>query len=317
MENGWERTLPYVNIEKNIIQILLKGVLEPEQIKNITLINEGCRTTNYIIEDVFNKKFILKIFYEQNQSYKKEMELNLKLAGDIPLPKMCKFDKSHYIDNREYIIYEFIEGQTLSNYIQKGNNIKEKFLIQSADALAKLHKIEYNFIGFLDDRLNVKKKLPPLNTWYKSFLEGKSGTKIGKLLKNRILYIVNKYKNDINSIDKTSRLVHGDFQGTNILVNNSGELCGILDWEFCMAGHPIADIGQFFRYNNYSVEYIDIFEKEYNSKSTYKLPNNWYKLSKLRDMVNIIQLLNSDIDMPVKERELLYIIQRSLDILEE
>ncbi len=317
MENGWERTLPYINIEKNIIQKLFQGILYPEQIKNITLIDEGCRTTNYIIDSVFNKKFILKIFYEQKQSYEKEMQLQLQLSKYIPLPKIYKFSKSNYINDREYIIYEFIEGQTLSSYIQNGNGITESFLIQSADALAYLHKVEYNSIGFLNDKLEIKEELPPLHSWYSLFLEDKAGMKIGRKLKNRILCAADKYKSSIDLLDKSSRLVHGDFQGTNILVNNNGDLCGILDWEFCMAGHPIADIGQFFRYNNYSAEYIQSFEQEYNAKSTYKLPDKWYKISKLRDMVNVIQLLNNDIKMPVKERELLQIIHRNLEMLEE
>lgn len=316
MESGWERTLPYIHITLNTAKLLFKDVLRENEIRYITLIREGCRTTNYVVDTVYNKRFLLKIFYEKNTSYKKEIEIYLKLKDYVILPRIYKVDKSDYLQGREYIIFDYLEGQTLSNYVKKGNKITKKFVIQSADALANIHNIKYKAVGFLNEKLMINEELPPLYAWYRMFLEGGAKEKIGEKLVDKILMLVDRNRNILNLLDENPCLVHGDFQGTNILVNNNGDLCGMLDWEFCMAGHPIADIGQFFRYENYNDDMKVIFAEEYNTKSTYKLPDEWYKISKLRDMVNIIQILNNKISMPKKEKELLKIIHKNIYILQ-
>ena len=68
-----------------------------------------------------------------------------------------------------------------------------------------------------------------------------------------------------------------------------------------MAGHPLADIGQFFRYEEYfNKNLLQVFEDEYNKNSSYKLIDDWYKISKLRDLVNLIQLIDAKENMPNK-----------------
>jgi aminoglycoside phosphotransferase (APT) family kinase protein len=124
--------------------------------------------------------------------------------------------------------------------------------------------------------------------------------RLGQSIVNKINLIVKQNENSLDELDKDIRLVHGDFQVTNILIKD-GNLSGILDWEFSMAGHPIADIGQFFRYEEYlNNNLIQVFEDEYNRNSDYKLIHNWYKLSKLRDLISLIQLIDTKDNMPIK-----------------
>ena len=80
-----------------------------------------------------------------------------------------------------------------------------------------------------------------------------------------------------------------------------------------MAGHPLADIGQFFRYEEYfDKNLIRAFENEYNKHSSYKLITDWYKVSKLRDLVNLMQLINAEEHMPNKYTSIRAIIVNTL-----
>lgn len=57
MEYGWERTFPFLEIDSDKIGKLFEGVLEEKNIVCVTKVNEGCRTTNYIVQsDQLNKK---------------------------------------------------------------------------------------------------------------------------------------------------------------------------------------------------------------------------------------------------------------------
>jgi aminoglycoside phosphotransferase (APT) family kinase protein len=310
MEYNWERTFPFMELSKDKIIELFEGVLEEENIVNIIPISEGCRTTNYIIEtNEYKHKYILKIFFSKEQNYKREIKLLNKLKTDkkILVPQIYKMSKDKFIQGREYAIYQFIEGKTLGQAINEGYKLEDMFIRDVARSLAKIHSYKFQITGFLDENLNIKEELPPLT------LGDKCRERLGKDTVERIRQIVEKNKSILMELDKDVRLVHGDFQGTNILIKDN-KLAGILDWEFVMAGHPLADIGQFFRYEEYFDEKsIQVFEDEYNKNSTHTLMNEWYRISKLRDLVSLIQLLDMKKDMPNKFSHIKNIIISNLN----
>lgn len=312
MEYDWERTFPFLEIDKSIVSKLFEGVLEEKNIINITPINEGCRTTNYIVEtNESQKRYVLKIFFLTEQNYKKEIKLLSKLNENetIHVPKIYKVSNDEIIQNKEYAIYEYIEGKTMGQAINEGYVVEENFVREVAVSLAQIHSYKFQKIGFLDENLNIREELPPLISWYKNFMGERAQTRLGKNIIQKIKNIVKENKKILAQLDKDIRLVHGDFQGTNILIKDNNKLAGILDWEFVMAGHPLADIGQFFRYEEYfNKDLIRVFEDEYNKNSSYKLIDDWYKVSKLRDLVNLIQLINGKEELPNKYENIKTII---------
>ena len=248
------------------------------------------------------KKYILKIFFSTEQDYKKEIKLLTKLKENeiIPIPKIYKISNDEIIQNKEYAIYEYIEGKTIGQAISEGYVLEENFVREVAKSLAQIHSYKFDKTGFLDENLNIREELPPLISWYENFMGDRAKKRLGKNIIEKINSIVNENEKILIELDEDIRLVHGDFQGTNILIKDN-RLSGILDWEFAMAGHPLADIGQFFRYEEYfNKNLIRIFEDEYNKNSSYKLIDNWYKISKLRDLVNLIQLIDAKKQMPNK-----------------
>ena len=318
MEYDWERTFPFMEISREKVIKLFQDILKKENIIKVTPINEGCRTTNYIIQTSESKnKYILKIFFLTDQSYKKEIELLTKLKENksIPVSKIYRVSRSDIIQNKEYAIYEYLEGMTLGQAIKGGYILEEKFVREVAKTLTMIHKHKFDKVGFLDEHLNVKESLPPLKIWHQKFAGERVKQRLGKNIINRINNIVKKNEKILEKLDEKISLVHGDFQGTNILIKN-GKLSGILDWEFAMAGHPIADIGQFFRYEEYfNTNLLKAFENEYNKNSDYKLEDDWYKISKLRDLINLIQLMDGEENMPNKYSNIKNIIINNINIL--
>lgn len=311
MEYGWERTFPFLKIDSIIVSKLFENIVIKENIVNIIPINDGCRTTNYIIEtNEYKKKYILKIFFPMEQDYKKEIKLLTKLreCQTMPVPKVYKLSNHEAIQNREYAIYEYIDGKNIRQAISDGYILGENFVRDVARSLAKIHSYKFDKAGFLDENLNIKKELLPLTSLYENFMGDRAKKRLGETVVDKIINIVIKNEKTLVELDKDIRLVHGDFQGTNILVKDN-KLAGILDWEFAMAGHPLADIGQFFRYEKYfNDNLVTVFEDEYNKSSSYKLSDNWYKISKLRDLVNLLQLIDTKEEMPNKHKNIKNII---------
>jgi len=311
MEYEWERKFPFLEIDNTGVSKLFEGILEARNIINVIPINEGCRTTNYIIEtNDSQRKYILKIFFPTEQNYKKEFKLLAKLKENknMPVPKIYKISNHEIVQNKEYAIYEYIEGKTIGQAISEGYVLEENFVREVADSLAKIHSYKFDTTGFLDGNLNIREELPPLISWYESFMGNRARNRLGKSIIEKINSIVIENRKILTELDQDIRLVHGDFQGTNILIKD-GKLGGILDWEFAMAGHPLSDIGQFFRYEEcFNENLVQVFGDEYNKNSSYKLIDDWYKISKLRDLVNLIELIDSQEDMPNKYANIKIII---------
>lgn len=304
MEKDWERTLPFFYVDRETIYSLFDGILERKQIVDINIVDEGCRTSNYIISTIDNEKYILKIFLENDQQYKKECRILDILKDKIPVQEICKFQKSTKINDKFYAIYKYLNGKTISKSLKTGDIISKEIIRDAADILAEIHKFKFDNVGFFNEDLCVRYYLKPLNEWYDEFITEKVESRIGEEAIKNIKLIIEDNIEDLLLMDKDPRLVHGDFQGTNILVDRN-RISGVIDWEFAMAGHPLADIGQFFRYEEYfDKKSILIFEDEYRKKSDYILPKNWYKLCKIRDLASLIQLIGFEEEMPNKYAEI-------------
>ena len=171
MEYDWERTFPFLEVNRDQVIKLFQGILKEENIIEVTPINEGCRTTNYIIQtNECRNKYILKIFFSTNQSYKREIQLltKLKECKSIPVSKIFRVSRSNLIQNKEYAIYEYMEGITLGQAIKDGYIVEERFIREVAKTLAMIHNHKFDKVGFLDEHLNVKESLPPLKIWMKN-----------------------------------------------------------------------------------------------------------------------------------------------------
>lgn len=73
-----------------------------------------------------------------------------------------------------------------------------------------------------------------------------------------------------------------------------------------MAGHPIADIGPFLRYEKLiNPKHARHFIESYRENSNYQLPTDYLKIAELRDLVNLLQMLNTQNDQPYKDMDLI------------
>lgn len=301
MNKSWERSIPFYQIDGQTANHLFSYFDSKLRVASISPLLEGCRNTNYVVQmHNSDATFLLRIFPINDDSWKKEKNLLSTLKSEIPVQQLYFISQDDSIESKTYAIYEFLKGITLESTIHSGYIPNNQLMSDIGKVLALIHKHTYTKVGFINESLEVKDILPPFETWYEMFLGKNARMRLGRNLVNKIERIVSLNKDYLKDISKQISLVHGDFRPTNILIHN-GKLRCILDWEFAMAGHPLADIGQLFRREEYFVENLRReFEKAYLEESVVKIPDNWYQLSKLRDLVNLLQMINAEGDLPQK-----------------
>lgn len=316
MDDTWERSIPFYELDEATAAKLLRHFDAKIKLDSIHPMKEGKRNTNYRIHTSI-RDYVLRIYPPGDNSWRKEAGLRRLLEGKVPLQRLYHMDQNEMIGNRMFAVFEYVNGQTLLEAMRSGIHVPEEMLRQLGSLLASIHDISFSRVGFFNERLEVVEELPALETWYDYFLTPLVGKRLGDANVSLIKRLVIKNKSMLRDMDDQVSLVHGDCRPTNLLVFN-GRINCVLDWEFAMAGHSIADVGQLFRYEDqFSAAHKTAFAQAYNECSKWKLPENWESMGKMRDLINLLQMLGADEELPVKFHDLRMLINNTLKSLSE
>lgn len=308
MDNLWERSIPFYNIGIKEITAIFTEYDKHFEIFNYFPINVGCRNSNYKVHT--NKGyFLLRICPLNDISYKKERTISELFYGYLNIPKLLFVSKDN-ITQRVCLIYEYIHGESMQEMLIQRGKLEDSIIIQVAQSASYIHNYD---IANITNKSVFDNDYPPFLTWYDLFLGKEIVTeRIGKKIKERVKALISDKKRDLYEIDKYKSFIHSDFRPANMLIDKNNNVW-IVDWEFSGLGHSLGDIGQFFRYeNNFNQKQIRIFQDTYNNSSKKSLPSDWYELSKLRDLVNPLQMLGSKENLPQKYTDLKDIVLNTL-----
>lgn len=305
MDNVWERSIPLYNIGFKEMVDVFTEYDRTFKILNYTPIRVGCRNSNY---KVYTNKgyFLLRVCPINDISYKKEKIINELFYGRLNIPKLFFVSESN-ITQRVCLIYEYIHGSSMQDILIQRGECKDSIIVQVAESAAYIHNYHIEKKGDFDN------DYPPFFKWYDLFLQNEiASERIGEAIKERVRKLIAEKTECLYEIDKYISFTHSDFRPANMLIDKNNSIW-IVDWEFSGFGHSLGDIGQFFRYeNNFNQNQIKIFQEAYNNCSKKDLPYNWYELSKLRDLVNPLQMLGARENLPRKYNDLKDIVLGTL-----
>jgi thiamine kinase-like enzyme len=302
LDLSWERYMPVLRITRDEVKNAFTEYDHTITVSDFNAIQLGCKNSNFIV--CTNKgRFLLRItdFTEFNN----EVAAYELVKGKINIPNLLFHSMKQHMN---IFIYQYINGVSLQKHIIENNQCPYSLLEQVAEASAIIHSTPAEKSAGLAE-LDV----PPFAVWYKAFLDHPMlRARIGEEQCERIQRFVFNKQIFISQIDSIKSFVHSDFRPANMLVDEHNHVC-IVDWEGACRGHSLADIGQFFRYRPFFNDtHMSLFEQVYNSYADRKLPGNWFELSLFRDLVNPLQLLSSNQDAPLRNADLITIIESIL-----
>ena len=178
--------------------------------------------------------------------------------------------------------------------------MKKVDFIQSAHAvgavLADIHTFRFDQPGFFGEGLKVEEPLGVGKNMFRNFMEeslfnGKAGKWLGKETTERFWDFVNQNAVMLGESPKHYSLTHSDYNPWNLLIDDNHNVSAVLDWEFAFSASPVHDIGKMLRFE----EEGSPFEKRFIERicaNGGELPREWRKLSKLNDLIALVDLLN-------------------------
>lgn len=105
----------------------------------------------------------------------------------------------------------------------------------------------------------------------------------------------------LEAVDCQARLVHGDANPKNVLVQRVGDCWQVaawLDWEFAHSGCPYADAANMLRFTeDYPPDFVDGFTQAYAADRS-----DWLDLGRAFDLFSLSQLLTRAVGHPIGDR---------------
>ena len=179
------------------------------------------------------------VFYERDMMRQEPDIHELVLSKTtVPVARIFAFDDSHQLMDRDFLIMERLPGRPLT---QMRTADYDSVLRQVGDYLAQVHRLTEDHYGYL----GAHRPMEPQPAWLDAFeimwnkmiddiaAVGHYDADESLLMRS----LLDKYLNLLNRPVPAS-LLHMDIWHQNILVDDEGNVTGLVDWDRALWGDP-------------------------------------------------------------------------------
>ncbi len=171
-------------------------------------------------------------------------------STDLHIPKLINVGK---VEDKWTITMDYIEGKTLEQIMKEDSKNLDKHLEFFVDLQMTVHAQKAPLLNKITDKMKRKISESPIDEETKYNLHTR-----------------------LNGMPKHSKVCHGDFNPSNIIISKDGTPY-IIDWSHATQGNASADVARSYLLFslNYSKEiadkYLDLFAKKSNTEKQYIL----------------------------------------------
>ena len=253
---------------------LIAEFLQSRDISSVELLPAGRSNTNYKLLLNDGKQCVLRL-YSHGDAQREVYVMGL-VRDLVPVPQ-----ELHRGEN--WSVFSFMDGELLETVPQHSSS--------AAEALARISSIAFQAPGWINSDGSVS---PFSFGGVRGFIsesldKAEVRAWIGQEAVGRIGQIVKAESSRLEELESDCRLVHGDFNPTNVLIRD-GAVSGVLDWEHCHSGTPYMDIGNLLRHT--PVEYHGQIKSGLGLGGM-SLPNDWTERAELVDLTSHLEFLTS------------------------
>jgi aminoglycoside phosphotransferase (APT) family kinase protein len=144
---------------------------------------------------------------------------NLAVAGETALkvPRLVEVTK---INGKWAVVWEYVDGTTLAELMEKNKDREQQYLERFVDIQIDMHRHSTTRLPLLAEKMERKVKASGLDATDRYEILGR-----------------------LASMPKHSKLCHGDFNPSNIVITGADEAY-IIDWSHAAQGNASADAAQ-------------------------------------------------------------------------
>jgi aminoglycoside phosphotransferase (APT) family kinase protein len=158
----------------------------------------------------------------------------------VPVPPVAGFCDDADVNGAPFYVMGYVDGHVLRDRAAAEAVLDERARANASrsivDTMAAIHAVDLDAVGLADLGRHDGYIERQLKRWYGQWNQGKT----------RELAAVDRVHDALLSMipeQGPATIVHGDYRLDNSMVDATGDVIAVLDWEICTLGDPLADLG--------------------------------------------------------------------------
>jgi len=290
------RCHPLIELDRATIEAMLAPVLRGAGIRGIAATEGGLTNTVCRVTADDGMVVALRVYPSDRSGFDLERRLLPRLEAALPVPHVL-FADAGGAGGHPYLVYRWIEGITLNECRRQVAPAELGVLAEPLGRLLARVASQPPDGAMRNERIAIR--IAEADAQLRA---GLVRERIGGALSDRLRERLEAGAEELNALDRSTGLVHGDFGGRNLLVRTVGdggwEISGVIDWESAAVGAALWDVGHLFRYpRRYSPEFRAAFARGYRAEGG-ELPRDWWRLARLLDATRLVATLGEPRELP-------------------
>jgi aminoglycoside phosphotransferase (APT) family kinase protein len=298
MRACWPRLHPEITLELSDITILLRPVFPGATVLAAERVLGGLVNTNLKVWIAGRPApLLLRLYQCGRRQAMKEAALLRRVSGQVPVAALRFFSIDNPLADYPYAVIDWVMGERLDVLAAAGEDV---IALGRAvgQTLALIHAITYDRYGFFNPDLSLSAAIDLdrgglLAYIHRTLVRGCGGERLGQDLVENLIRLI-EYQGHRLATWGGPCLVHGDFNGSNILLqrmeNREWKVAAILDWEFALSGTPGFDFAHLLRAPLDSHPLLAASVAHSYRSAGHALPVDWREIARLVDLFAWVDL---------------------------
>lgn len=217
---------------------------------SFALIAGGRSNMTFTVDDEAGRRFVLRRppmgpLLPSAHDVAREHRLMHALQGSpVPVPRLVGLCQDESVNDRDFYVMHFLDGIVVRD-VDIGRTIapeiRTRMCHELIDTLVALHRVDIDEVGLG----NLAKRSGYIERQIKRW----SGQ--WDQSKTRELPMIDRVKEHLSANlppEPLTTIAHGDYRLSNCMMDPAGPVAGVLDWELCTLGDPMADLAGLLGY---------------------------------------------------------------------
>jgi aminoglycoside phosphotransferase (APT) family kinase protein len=165
-------------------------------------------------------------------------------STEVPAAPLVGLCVDETVNGVPFYVMEFVDGMVVRDQDQGlalEPDVRRRASTSVVDALCTIHAIDPDVVGLGELGRKELYLGRQLRRWYGQF-EASACTEV------QLVHDLHSYLLEDMPEQGPATIVHGDYRLDNCILQDSGEVLAVLDWELCTLGDPLADVGLLLAY---------------------------------------------------------------------
>ena len=244
---------------------------------------------------------VVRVYVRDPSAAYREAAILELVKERVPVPQVL-YVSPEASEPHTYIILAWVDGVPLTQTLEDAWRSAKRAVRATGSVLARLQEFRFESSGFFGRTLDVRTPFAPdaraivgiLEHW---LFEDSGEERLGVALTQRLWSFVTEHEGMLGAVEDHAMLVHGDFNGLNVIVRTERgrpEVAALIDWEYAHSGTPLVDLGSMLRCSpdNAAPWFEDELIRGYREEGGI-LPENWRQVSRIVDLVKLCAFVRS------------------------